>query len=312
MKYFPHKCHRGRTQGVEMQVSAHPLDDNIGYNVFIDEAGDPGLAAVKPIDEAGSSEWFVLSALVVRKENLPLVEEYAPSLIVRFKSQTNDIHFRKLSEHKKGIATKKLAELPVRLFVLCSNKKNIRRYNNQRAQSVGLYHKDWYYNYCLRVLIERVSEWIAQRSMADNGEFKKAKFTFSERGGHRYSHLKAYFELLSIQDRKGRVFQSVRVPKFEVLDHRLFDVETHSSSGGCQAADVIASAFYQAVNTSHSKWNPQFAVDLKPRIATLNGAARNAGLTLLPWNRQLDLLNTRQQIVFRRFNYWTGGTHKPL
>ena len=41
-------------------------DKEYGYIAYIDEAGDPGLNRVRPIDENGASEWLVLSAVVMR------------------------------------------------------------------------------------------------------------------------------------------------------------------------------------------------------------------------------------------------------
>ena len=36
------------------------------YIVYIDEAGDPGLAKVRPLDPNGASEWLTLGAVVIR------------------------------------------------------------------------------------------------------------------------------------------------------------------------------------------------------------------------------------------------------
>lgn len=36
------------------------------YVAYIDESGDDGLKKVRPLDPDGASEWFVLSAVVVR------------------------------------------------------------------------------------------------------------------------------------------------------------------------------------------------------------------------------------------------------
>ena len=46
-----------------------------GYVAYIDEAGDDGLRAVKPLSRPGSSEWLILSAVVVRAENQVKVPE---------------------------------------------------------------------------------------------------------------------------------------------------------------------------------------------------------------------------------------------
>jgi hypothetical protein len=39
------------------------------YVAYIDEAGDPGLQRVKPSDANGSSEWLILSAVVIGAPN---------------------------------------------------------------------------------------------------------------------------------------------------------------------------------------------------------------------------------------------------
>jgi hypothetical protein len=42
-----------------------------GYIAYVDEAGDPGLNKVRPIDENGASEWLVLSAVVMKAKREP-------------------------------------------------------------------------------------------------------------------------------------------------------------------------------------------------------------------------------------------------
>jgi len=66
-------------------MSAGP---SYGYVAYIDEAGDDGLRAVKPISNPGSSEWLVLSAvvLVIAAHVLVLfgiIQLSAPSLTMR-------------------------------------------------------------------------------------------------------------------------------------------------------------------------------------------------------------------------------------
>jgi len=39
------------------------------YIAYIDESGDDGLKAVKPLATRGSSEWLILSAVVIRAGN---------------------------------------------------------------------------------------------------------------------------------------------------------------------------------------------------------------------------------------------------
>ena len=56
------------------------------YIVYIDESGD-GLKAVKPCTFPGSSEWLVLSAVVIRASNEPSVANWVNDIRSGFKSR---------------------------------------------------------------------------------------------------------------------------------------------------------------------------------------------------------------------------------
>lgn len=49
-----------------MVLAFEPPD--CGYIAYIDEAGDPGLNRVRPIDPDGSTEWLSIGAIVIRAE----------------------------------------------------------------------------------------------------------------------------------------------------------------------------------------------------------------------------------------------------
>jgi hypothetical protein len=67
---------------------------------------------------------------------------------------------------------------------------------------------------------------------------------------------------------------------WEVLDWRLAEAVSHKSSAGAQLADVVASSFYQAIDTlPPTKWNNEFAKLLKPIVATDDGLHFNYGLS---------------------------------
>src|SRR5690554_3587223 len=101
------------------------------FIAYIDEAGDPGIKKVAPIDQNGASEWFTVGCAVVRasKEGdlVPLVHSIKQSV---FSTQSPDLHFRNLVEHKKLPVCRALAEADMRYFVVASNKKNMRGYRN--------------------------------------------------------------------------------------------------------------------------------------------------------------------------------------
>jgi hypothetical protein len=55
-----------------------------GFITYIDESGDDGLARVKPIDPEGSSEWSVLSAVVVRAGNENAIGHWQKDILKSF------------------------------------------------------------------------------------------------------------------------------------------------------------------------------------------------------------------------------------
>lgn len=101
------------------------------YVLFIDEAGDDGLKRVMPIDNQGSSEWLVISGLLVRAEDESKCRAWLDHIRNDIDATQSDVlHYRKLSLTKRRRSAELLSALPVRSFTVCSNKKNMRGYNN--------------------------------------------------------------------------------------------------------------------------------------------------------------------------------------
>lgn len=274
------------------------------FIAYIDEAGDPGVNKVAPIDANGASEWFTVGCTVVRATTEPnLVDVVRSAKAAVYSTQSPDLHFRTLVEHKKKPICDALASASLRFFVVASNKKNMRGYRNPQAEAVALHRHNWFYNYCIRVLLERVSEWCADRSIRETGTPKHVKLVFSRRGGHSYRHVETYVHLLGKQAAEGRLYQSKRAPDFRVIDYRLIDVIDHNKSAGCQIADVVASAFFQAANAGTKKWNTEYAEALRPRIAFNCDGYAGFGVTLLPWRNWTLRLTDAQKKIFRFYGY---------
>lgn len=99
---------------------------NLDYEfvAYIDEAGDPGLRAVAPIDPNGSSEWMTLGCVLIRKKYEKDVVRWVRDIRLAVRAvQGPALHYRRLSRAKRLMACKMLAQLPVRAIVLASNKK---------------------------------------------------------------------------------------------------------------------------------------------------------------------------------------------
>jgi hypothetical protein len=66
------------------------------YVAYIDEPGDQGLQKVKPLDLSGSSEWLVVSGVVIRKANEENATKWVSDIIAKMDSaQLKIFHFPK-------------------------------------------------------------------------------------------------------------------------------------------------------------------------------------------------------------------------
>jgi len=274
-----------------------------GYIAYIDEAGDPGLKTVRPIDPNGASEWLVLSAVVMKAEREPFVIDWVRGLVDDLGiSQRRDLHYRTLSPTRKQVAGEKISSLPVRGFAVCSNKKNMRGYRNLKAEKIS--SQQWFYNFCVRLLLERVTAFCDRRTIKDYGERRKIKIEFSERGGHRYSQTSAYHYYLRQQQKAGSLYLTKRAPVVDLLDWKMMEAHPHGERAGLQLADFVASSFYQAIDTGgSSKWNINPAMALAPIMAREGKSAKDFGVALFPSRWWEAKLSKDQQQIFKHYGY---------
>lgn len=274
-----------------------------GYVAYIDEAGDPGLKRVRPIDESGASEWLVLSAVVMKSIREPHVVDWVQSIISELGiKQRHDLHYRNLSPTRKLSAGAQIAALPLRGFAICSNKKNMRGYYNPRAATIS--SQQWFYNWCTRLLLERVTAFCEARTFADYGERKAIKLEFSERGGHRYSQTAAYQWYLRHQQQGGQVYLKKREPVTALLDWDLMEAFPHDQRAGLQLADFVASSFYQAIDClGPGVWDTGPAKALQPIMAKEHGVQRDFGVALFPTPPSKAKLTPEQRQIFEHYGY---------
>lgn len=272
------------------------------YFVFIDEAGDPGLRTLRPKDPNGSSEWFTLGAVVVSAQNEPQTVGWVREIknAVR-QDQRPDLHYRNLNPKRRKRACEMLATKETRLFAIASHKLNMQGYKNEKASKIGA--QDPFYNWCVRILLERVTMWIRQRSIRDYGEPRLAQIVFSNRGGLRYTQLIAYHEYLRRQSSNGSLYLNRGDISWDVLHPDLYSSIPHVKSAGCQLADIVASAFYHAADARAKAWDCSPAIALGPRLGRRGKSTANIGLTLLPLPPRRPQLTGDQAAIFNHFGY---------
>lgn len=274
-----------------------------GYIAYIDEAGDFGLRNVLPIDKNGGSEWFILGAVVVRKDNEKSVAQWLKEARTLAKStQAKDLHFRTLSDRQKKIVCKYLATLPVRLFVVISNKQNMRQHTNDAASKISR-HRHWFYWWGTRILLERITAFCSEQNAKGGMPRRTLQLEFSRRRDLRKSDFTNYFTRLWGQGKNP--YLNKRTIDWSVFDFKQVEFLDHESKPGLQLADVIASAFFQAVNVHpHGYCSPHYAITLKPRMYSPPGKSLlDEGFTVWPHSLSRVGLTNDQKKVFRSYGF---------
>lgn len=212
------------------------------------------------------------------------------------------LHYRKLSAANQARVCRMLATKDVRIFTVASHKTNMRGHQNKRmGTNLG---RGEFYNWCLRLLLERVTHWCANRSKKDGRGTELARIVFSERVGHDYAHLTKYIDYLKMQATAGTTYLSAKEVVPNVLDARLCEVRSHGTLAGLQLADIAASAFFQGMESSSPAYTIEPAVELKKRVAKAPGSqfAAGFGLLKLPFAHQGEIpVNDRP--IFEQYGY---------
>jgi hypothetical protein len=272
---------------------------NVGFVAYIDEAGDPGIRGVQPVDPKGASEWFIVSAVVVRAENDPKSVEWVRQLRTDLRlNQGPQLHYKTLNATRRLAVCERLAKLDCRIFVVASHKPNMNQYRNDRAAKVG--GQMPFYNWCTRVLLERVTAYCHRRAMTEWNEPRFIRLDLSRAGGLNYDQLIAYHEYLRRQT--NPVLSAGKI-EWDMLHPDLYrPVESHLSAG-VQIADIAASAFYQAAHSEQPNWDVKYAKALGPRLARAGRTVANHGLVLMPFQAKLRQLNDSQRTIFEHYGF---------
>lgn len=141
------------------------------YVAYIDESGDTGLKSVKPLDSRGSSEWFVLSAVVIDADREAEVVGWVREIVQGLgRYNRRDLHFRHLGDGKRESVCAAMSKLNARFFAVATNKKNMVGYRNPFAEKKGLQlvgalpTYNWFYYWMSRILLEKVSNFVERKA----------------------------------------------------------------------------------------------------------------------------------------------------
>jgi hypothetical protein len=229
------------------------------FVVYVDEAGDEGFSFTR-----GSSEWFVLSAVVTLKaedlETVKLVDRVRRRL---GRPDHKPLHFRDLRHEHRLPLIEEISRASLRVATLLIHKPSIPSPEEFRGNSL-LYFQ------AVDELMERVSRLCrGGRSHVGDGS---ADIIVSTRAGLSFEGLREVFR--SSMERFG--------PDAAIRHEQVYTY-TAGRRMGLQIADAVASGFLKAVESSeYGHTEDRYARMLRPVLYRRDEACYGHGLRFWP------------------------------
>ena len=259
------------------------------FVVYIDESGDEGFKF-----GAGSSEWFVLSAVVTRKvtdvQTVKLVDGVREAL---GKPMKKPLHFRDLKHEQCLPYIDRIARADLRTVSVLVRKPSLL----ERETFSGRYRL---YFHATRYLLERVSWYCRDHHVAADLGDGSVEIHFSNRSGMSYAELGAYLDYL--KENSGLFEVGVHWPA--IRTDQIFTASPGRLMG-LQIADAVAGAFWRAVEKSrHGFTEPRYAVMLKPVVYAHERSQLGYGIKFWPKEAVTEVVQAdEERFEWLRQNY---------
>ncbi len=237
------------------------------FVAYIDESGDEGFQF-----EKGSSEWFVLSAVIVRKmQDLEVVKLVDKVRDILHKPAKKPLHFCNLKHEHRLPYVAEIAKGNLRTITILIHKPSIRDPEN---------FQDRYrlYFYSVRLLIERLSWLCRDTKKLNHSEDGSVEIVFSNRSSMSYPELRDYLDHLE----KLSSTQDFRINWPYIKTDKIIALPHHSRMG-LQIADATAGSFRSAVQSTQLGFTEdRYAQMLKPVVYKRKGMYLGYGLKFWP------------------------------
>ncbi len=218
------------------------MDRKPTFISYIDESGDEGFRFGQ-----GSSEWFVLSGVILRRANelneVKLVDEVRNRINAGRKPdqkipERKALHFRDLKHEQRKFYSALISKARLRTVSILIHKPSLTSPENFTQESK-------LYFYAVRLLVERVSWCCRDHRKKDDTGNGSVELVLSNRASMDYKALCGYIEYLDA-NRVALGYQA----DADVVRPDQIGTFTHGRRMGLQVADAVASAYFYAVQTS--------------------------------------------------------------
>jgi len=261
---------------------------NSTFVVYVDEAGDEGF-----LFEKGSSHWFVLSGVIIRKAIDVQVVKLVDSVRARIgRPEKKPLHFSHLKHEKRIPYIDAIASAALRAVSILIHKPSLK-------EPEAFQERHRLYSYAVRYLLERVSWYCRDHRTAHDAGDGSAEVVFSNRAAVSYEEIGKY--LMRLERLTGA--RDIRID-WSVIKRT--QIKTYSSGKrmGLQIADAVASGFYYAVQPSPLGFTEdRYARMLKPVVYQRRG--RYLGYGVKFWPREVTDTVLKQDALA-----WVAGEYK--
>lgn len=258
------------------------------FVAYIDESGDEGFKF-----GAGSSDWFVLSAVVVRTADdltqVKLIDDVRNRLNQDRKPEfrtppRKPIHFRDLKHEQRKFYAARLGRADVKTLTILVHKPDLVPPEDFRAETR-------LYFYAVRLLVERISWCCRDHRRKDDTGDGSVNLVFSNRATMDYKALNDYLCRLD-ENRVPLDYQATP----GIIRPGQLETHTHGRRMGLQLADAVASSYYYAVWVGPYGFTEEaYARLLLPRAYRHDGRLWGYGVTIVP--RQGDERRRKGEIL---------------
>lgn len=244
---------------------------------YIDESGDEGFV-FSDSPPKKSSEWWVISAVVVRESNHQELEDSVSTYRALY-PRGKPFHFSDATHERRIGFITYLMRANVRFISIITHKPTLLSVKPEIATK-----KHYLFYYTAKLLIERIT-WLCD-FFVDDDESKKAKIVISDRGQLRRAHLDNYLSILrgiTATEASMGIDVGNHDIKWRRISDELIIIEPHNSLAGLQAADAVASGMRAALElTLHNQTEHRYAKMLAPKTWRRYRSLMKYGLKIEP------------------------------
>ena len=237
-------------------------------NAYIDESGDEGF-------KEGSSQWFIISSVVVDKSNDRDVARVIDSIKSRLWGDVTrqPLHWVRLRHNQKRVVIQELSKQSFTILSVALEKKYLapERFDSHYDRENRMKFRWAMYFYATKLLVERICKYSERQGAIVN-------LIFENRGSISYKDLRDYLTLMT--EYPGPYNRSPTIQRRLIKSLEPKNKETRKL---LQVADACSGALYDALSINkYGIVDESYLMGLADKFDRPNGKLWGIGLKVFP------------------------------